>query len=256
VKSEIVSVQFHGDELQAVRKGEKVFVVVKRVCEALDISHDAQARRLSDPERCPWAVTTTTVATGADGKAYAMLCVDLDSMPMWLATIDVSRARPDARPKLIEYQKECARVLRDHFFKPAYISPLLAADFRPWGKTWRDDMMTELCKLKGEIFSGKHPRWAAHYNAVIYECVLGKEIYAELKRENPHPSKGKNHHQRIRPELMERFDKQLEFIGNIAHISSSLADFTAKLRTIYQSKPFQLPLNGVAPRALSPEARQ
>ncbi len=35
---------------------------------------------------------------------------------MWLATIDVNRVRPEAREKLIAYQRECAKVLRDHFF--------------------------------------------------------------------------------------------------------------------------------------------
>lgn len=241
-----MSVSFHGDEIQAVREGERVFVVVKRLCEALDISHDAQTRRLADKGRCPWAVTTVMVATGSDGKPYEMLCLDLDSLPMWLATIDVGRVKFEAREKLVDYQCECARVLRDHFFRPKHISPLLAPDYpsRPWEKTWRDDMMVELCALKGEVFSGRHPRWAAWINSVIYECLLGREVYAELKREVPNPSKGKNLHQRLRPELMERFDKQLEFIGNIASISSSLADFVAKLRTIYQQKPFQLPLGG------------
>jgi len=254
MSTSIVSVPFHGDEIQAVRDGERVFVVVKRLCESLAIDADSQRKRLSDPERCPWAVTVVMTATGSDGKSYEMLCLDLESLPMWLATIDASRVKSEAREKLVEYQCECARALRDHFFRPKFISPLLAAEYpsRPWEKTWRDDMMVELCALKGEVFSGRHPRWAAWINSVIYECLLGKEVYAELKREVPNPSKGKNLHQRIRPELMERFDKQLEFIGNIATISSSLSDFVAKLRTIYQQKSFQLPLNGVDVPRLPP----
>jgi antirepressor protein len=40
----------------------------------------------------------------------------LDSMPMWLATVEPNRVAPDVRPKLVRYQNECAQVLHDHFF--------------------------------------------------------------------------------------------------------------------------------------------
>jgi hypothetical protein len=56
------------------------------------------------------------VAVAEDGKEREMLFVHLDCLPMWLATIEASRVKEDVRPKLIAYQKECARVLRDHFF--------------------------------------------------------------------------------------------------------------------------------------------
>ncbi len=35
---------------------------------------------------------------------------------MWVATIDTSRVSPAARPKLVLFQREAAKVLRDHFF--------------------------------------------------------------------------------------------------------------------------------------------
>jgi len=111
--SNIVQVPFYGDTLDAIQDDRGVWVGVKRACENVEVSSDAQARRL---QRSPWAVTTMMVATGADGKSYEMLFVHLDSLPMWLATIEASRVKDDVRPKLIAYQKECARVLRDHFF--------------------------------------------------------------------------------------------------------------------------------------------
>lgn len=124
--------------------------------------------------------------------------------------------------------------------KPHHIPPLLAEDFRPWNKTWRDDMMREIAALRGETFTGKHPRWAARVNAVIYECLLGAEAYAELKAKNPNPSKGHNHHQLLRADLVERFEKQLEFISKLASVSYSVDDFISKLRTVYQHKSLQL----------------
>lgn len=124
-------VQFHGDEIQAVRgEDEQVWVVVKRVCEALEIDDRSQRKRL---DRCPWAVGVMMTATAPDGKTYQTFCLSLDSLPMWLATIDVKRVKAEARDKLIAYQRECAHVLRDHFFgramQPATISPMVLESF-------------------------------------------------------------------------------------------------------------------------------
>lgn len=125
--SNIVEVQFQGDRIQATREGEQVWVVVKRVCEALGIEHSAQVTKLKTRL---WATMSTIDTVGADGRSRAILCLDLDSLPMWLATIEVSRVRPEARDKLIAYQRECARVLRDHFFgrhvdNPSSLAPIL-----------------------------------------------------------------------------------------------------------------------------------
>lgn len=114
--SQIQTVQFHGDQLQAVQQDGKVWVVLKRACEALGIDPNAQGQRLRDPERSPWATTCLTHAVADDGRSRELLCLDIESLPMWLATIDTARVRPDLRAKLATYQRECAQVLRDHFF--------------------------------------------------------------------------------------------------------------------------------------------
>lgn len=127
--SEITTIRFDGDNLQTVRDDKRVWVVVKRVCEALGVDWEGQRQRLRDESRCPWAVACMTQATGNDGKSYEMFCVDLDTLPMWLATIDVGRVKPGAREKLIAYQRECARVLRDHFFgaRPSAVADVALA---------------------------------------------------------------------------------------------------------------------------------
>lgn len=111
--STIEIVGFHGDVLQAVREGGDVWVVVRRVCEALGIAEQRQAAKLKSKA---WACTTLMVAHDSSGREQELFCVALDSLPMWLGNIEASRVKPEARDKLIAYQKECARVLRDHFF--------------------------------------------------------------------------------------------------------------------------------------------
>lgn len=111
--TEIIEVPFYAESVQAVKDGEAVWVVIKRVCEALGIDHDSQRQKLASK---PWATTVLITAVAEDGKNREVFCADIDSLPMWLATIDANRVKPEARFKLVAYQKECARVLRDHFF--------------------------------------------------------------------------------------------------------------------------------------------
>jgi hypothetical protein len=122
------------------------------------------------------------------------------------------------------------------------LPPFIRAEFANWNKTWRDELMIELCKLRGELFTGKHPRWCARMNSIIYECVLGKEIYAALKARNPRPSKGHNHHQLIDDTYREAFNKQLDAVMVLAASSCSLAELEDRLRLLFQKKPMQLPL--------------
>jgi hypothetical protein len=110
--SQIERFNFHGDELSLVRQGADLFVVVKRVCESLAIDESGQRQKLKSKA---WAVTELISATGPDGKIYQSFAIHLDSLPMWLATIEPSRVSEAIRPKLERYQLECARVLRDHF---------------------------------------------------------------------------------------------------------------------------------------------
>lgn len=125
--SQLVKVPFHGDELDAVQdEGGKVWVSLRRCCENLGIDVESQRKKLKEK---PWATTVENTAVAEDGKSRAMTCIDLDTLPMWLASIETRKLKPAIRDKLIRYQKECARVLADHFFrKPAGAASLTVSD--------------------------------------------------------------------------------------------------------------------------------
>jgi hypothetical protein len=110
---QMVQVPFHGDVLEATQDGRGVWVPIKRPCEALGINVDGQREKLKGKA---WSVTEMISATGPDGKRYEMFALHLDSLPMWLATIDANRVKPALREKLERYQREAAKVLADHFF--------------------------------------------------------------------------------------------------------------------------------------------
>ena len=118
--SNLEKYDFHGDQLALLRKDAGGFVVVRTVCDALGIAAAPQRTKLAAK---PWAVCTMIVSTAADGKRYEMLAIHVDSLAMWLATIESSKVAEHVRAKLLRFQLECARVLRDHFFGPPPSAP-------------------------------------------------------------------------------------------------------------------------------------
>lgn len=110
----IVAVPFHGTTIDAVpdARGD-VFVSIRRVCDALGVDYSGQLAKLKTK---PWATVGFISMVAGDGRDREQAFIDLDGLPMWLATIEPARVAERVRPMLVLYQREAARVLRDHFF--------------------------------------------------------------------------------------------------------------------------------------------
>lgn len=131
--SALVTVDFHGDTLEAVQDPDgTIWVSIKRISDILGIDAVTQTYKL---KRKAWATTGQRPVVAEDGKIRFVSVVDLDSLPGWLFTIDSMRVACGVRDKLIRYQRECAKVLADHFYgpRPARPSiPKLRLPHRDW----------------------------------------------------------------------------------------------------------------------------
>ena len=86
----VVEVPFHGRTIPAVLDGDTVRVPISPVCKMLGLSNKPQLEKL---KTLHWATVTMIVTVGADGKNREMATIDLDSVMMWLATIDVCQQK-------------------------------------------------------------------------------------------------------------------------------------------------------------------
>lgn len=123
--NELQTIRFYEDELQVIGDTyDNALVPMRPLCVALGLDESAQRQRL---RRAPWAVAVLTTAPGADGKQYEQFCLSAETVPMWLATVQTSRIKPELRQKIERYQRECARVLANHFLKrnPPHPTPNL-----------------------------------------------------------------------------------------------------------------------------------
>ena len=108
----LVPFDFHGDTIDVVEKDVTLWVSVRRICESLGIDDRTQRRKL---QLAPWARGVMMTLLDANLHNQTAFMCDLDSLPMWFASITPSKVAPEVRKKLELYQNEAARVLRDHF---------------------------------------------------------------------------------------------------------------------------------------------
>ena len=127
----LVQVAFHDAQVVCVMHDGKPFVALRPLCDALEIAWEAQFRAIKkDPVLASTVDDLSTV--GADGKSRSMLCLPLDYLNGWLFKIDAGRYKPGdpRRDRIIAYQRECYRVLRDRFMPALTDRPTMHA--RPW----------------------------------------------------------------------------------------------------------------------------
>jgi hypothetical protein len=140
------TVEFYGDELTAVRvdlEGQSfVYIPVRPICDYLGVDWSAQYRRINRdpvlaPELVPCVVVTAT--QGQPDQRREMLCLPLDMVNGFLFGINANRVKEELKDRLIQYQRECYRVLAD-----AFVNRIVSDD---WMQT-DPETMTALAQIR------------------------------------------------------------------------------------------------------------
>ena len=111
----IVTVDFRGDTLFGFQEGEKTFIALKPMVEAMGLNWEPQRQRIQRDPILSEGASIMKVPFG-HGGAQEALCLTLDLVNGWLFTISSDRIKDETvRERVITYQRECYRVLHDHF---------------------------------------------------------------------------------------------------------------------------------------------
>lgn len=134
---------------------EGEYIALKPLCEAIGIDYSGQRSKLSGSE---WATMGVTPTVASDGKTREMVTLHKDSVPMWLATIPVSRLKNEgAKTTLIAYQKEAAKALNDYFTKGVAINERVY-DYKAQAEVLmilKDALPADRVALKAEIITAR-----------------------------------------------------------------------------------------------------
>ncbi|MFD5814357.1 phage antirepressor N-terminal domain-containing protein [Streptomyces sp. NPDC127038] len=112
MSTEIARINLSAGAVETVMVDGEPHVVFRPAVEAIGLSYPAQLRKLNDRS---WASRSDIATTGADGKTYRMVAVDVRTFLMWLATVNEARVAEATRPLLVAYQRETASAVNDYW---------------------------------------------------------------------------------------------------------------------------------------------
>lgn len=133
--SNAIAVSFNNQIITAFLHNDTPVVALKPIVENMGIDWVSQHKRIQrHPVLNSTMVMMTTVAE--DGKKREMTCLPLDMLNGWLFGIDANRVKPEIKDKVIAYQRECFKVLADHF---GYGKPIESVELTEEGFRIFDD---------------------------------------------------------------------------------------------------------------------
>jgi hypothetical protein len=108
------NVVFYGDEIIAVQQHDgAIYMLFSRMCENIGRPRVTETRRAQQHAVLSTGLTELTIRTS--GGPQSLLCLRLDLLPLWLASIPSNRLKPAVKDKVVRYQTEAAGVLWEAF---------------------------------------------------------------------------------------------------------------------------------------------
>ena len=121
---QVVTVDFEGDTIYAVKTPDGVFVAVKPICERLSVDWSSQHKRLNRETTLRECLVILTIPSA--GGPQETVCLPLHMIPGWLFGFDENQIKnADGREIILRYKRRCYLVLSAHFApQPAAIEAL------------------------------------------------------------------------------------------------------------------------------------
>jgi hypothetical protein len=123
-------------------------------------------------------------------------------------------------------------------------SRILAFDERRhWERLWGPSVVAEICRIHRWPTVGSTGQMFAPLRGVfdrLYRILLGDEVVDEIKKRNPNPRRGQNHHQLLQEKVREMIGNDVQLIEIFARQSATTDEWTAKLRAHFLREPYQL----------------
>lgn len=121
--TDIQRINFHGQALESWEDTTtgKVYVAMRPIVTTLGVAWSSQLQRLKRDDL--YKDTLGVFTTNTPGGPQEIVGLALDMLPMFLATIQRQRVKPELRDMLLVYQRECAEALRDYWTKGSAINP-------------------------------------------------------------------------------------------------------------------------------------
>lgn len=115
--NQVQNISFHGQTVPVFTRNQTHYVAMKPIVENIGLDWVSQHKKIQRNEILKSGMVMMTIPA-SDGKTYETACLPLDYLNGWLFGVDARRVKPEIRERLLTYQRECFRVLNNHFNQP------------------------------------------------------------------------------------------------------------------------------------------
>lgn len=232
----IQKVTFYDDQVRSWKKPEgRVFVVLRDPFLALGLDPNQQIEILKKNPLYEGYLQcqdiTVMLGNGAE-RTFEMVCIDIEMLPMCLAQLDLNRINETHRPKLLRYQRECARVLRDHWKTREVIDIYLLSGWRPHSPEYTLEFMQTVCRLYRQPLPQSTFPCPCVVSSFIHQyirCVLPPPVQSELRVVNTRNARGnraRKDHQHFTEETLSKVERErIKICHGIAQIADDISEF-------------------------------
>jgi hypothetical protein len=103
----------YGVNIITVYEGGQIWVALKPIVEALGLDWSSQRSKINRLKEEGVAISPHPVKT--NGGTQKMLFIRLEDLPIYLYSINISKVKPEIKPKLLKFKRETAEVIRNYW---------------------------------------------------------------------------------------------------------------------------------------------
>lgn len=124
------------------------------------------------------------------------------------------------------------------------LQAFIAEDMQEWALMFQHEFWFELARLEGVHYSPRSRplRWGKYIMAFVYDAVDG-DVGKELRKKNPDPHFGKNHHQWLKEFGRQRVHDQIERVITIMKLCDDMNDFRRKFDKVFKKSALTEQMN-------------
>jgi antirepressor protein/P63C domain-containing protein len=237
----IYIVPFYEDEVRSYRTADdRKYVILRDPFLKLGLDPNQQITQL---KRNPLydgflqCVPVTVMLGNGAARVFEMDALDLEMMPMCLAQLDLSRINEANKPKLLRYQRECAKALAAFWREREVIEVYLAPGFRTYEPEYSLAFMRRVCQLYHRPLPEKKypcPIVVGVFIGQYIRSVLPEAVYRELRRQNPRNARGnrqRRDHQHFTMEFLSDGERErMKFCWQLMNAVEGIKEFEYLLK--------------------------
>jgi len=155
-------IDFHGDQMLTILEDDVPRVAIKPIVDSIGIDWPTQYKKIAGDPVLSKGMGLSPIPSERGPQETVTLPLDL--MQGWLFKLNPDKVKPEARDRLIAYQKECYQVLHDYWVKGAAINPRFAASIE---QSERTRVRRQLPDLLDRLESEWHPE----KRRILYELA-------------------------------------------------------------------------------------